>query len=122
MSTLAQYAAGPLPRTADGAIDVARLEQIDELLDPRIRFAPPKPAEQRIALTSGPNLQLFRQRHRDRLARFLLHANYSSVYRDLIVRAVTTADDPADTMIELVAQGYLELEDLHAAQAAYGVD
>jgi len=59
---------------------------------------------------------------RDRLRAFLLEQNYSAVYRDEIVYSCVASDDPADTLITLVAQGYLELEDLPAARCAYGVD
>jgi len=59
---------------------------------------------------------------RDRLRAFLLEQNYSAIYRDQIVYSCMASDDPADMLIDLVASGHLELEDLPGARRAYGVD
>ncbi len=59
---------------------------------------------------------------RDPLMAILLAQNYSSVYRDDIVRRVAAADDPTDAMLDLVAEGSLEFDDLAGARRAYGID
>ncbi len=78
------------------------------------RLTPIQPAAQRARL-AGPPIHP----PAERLRGYLLSRNYSQVYRDSIVAAVADSDDPADTLIDLVASGELDAEDIVAARQAY---